>query len=602
MAGNVNLLAYSDALLVLGTAGIVVPVVRKFGLNPVLGYLGAGVILGPLGLGSLKEWVPAIQWVTISDAASIEGIASLGVVFLLFLIGLELSFERLMTMRRLVFGLGGLQVVLTTILISGLASLFEVRPSIAVLIGACFALSSTAIVIELLSNQNRLATVTGRSTFSVLLAQDLAVVPLLMYISTIGDHGDLTTKLGIAGLKATIAVIVIAILGRLALRPLFRLVAQTRSNELFIAATLFVVVGTGVVAAAAGLSMALGAFVAGLLLAETEYRKAIETAIEPFKGLLLGIFFFTIGTHIDLRTIVEHPVAVFGTVAGLIVIKAVLFIGLARLFGLSWPTAIEAGILLGPAGEFALVGIELASSLALIRLDVASFVYVVTAISMALLPPLAYLARRIHLSMVPPKPINPAALVPPVPATGHAIVIGQGRVGRVVTSLLVDNKCNYLAVEGDPELVADRREQGFEVYFGNATDPLFLEACGLADARLVIITIHNQAAIDRIVSEVRARRPELPIVVRAKDRAHARHLYAIGATDAVPETLEASLQLSEASLLAFGVAAGPAIASIHEKRDEFRRDLQQAASSATGTGLASSRAYGLRAKTGSAKP
>ena len=602
MAGNVNLLAYSDALLVLGTAGIVVPVVRKFGLNPVLGYLGAGVILGPLGLGSLQEWIPAIQWVTISDAASIEGIASLGVVFLLFLIGLELSFERLLTMRRLVFGLGGLQVVLTTIVISGIASLFEVRPSIAVLIGACFALSSTAIVIELLSNQNRLSTVTGRSTFSVLLAQDLAVVPLLMYISTIGDHGDLTTKLGIAGLKATIAVIVIAVLGRLALRPLFRLVAQTRSNELFIAATLFVVVGTGVVAAAAGLSMALGAFVAGLLLAETEYRKAIETAIEPFKGLLLGIFFFTIGTHIDLRTIVEYPVAVFGAVAGLIVLKALLFIGLARLFGLSWPTAIEAGILLGPAGEFALVGIELASSLALIRLDVASFVYVVTAISMALLPSLAYLARRIHLSMVPPKPINPAALVPPAPATGHAIVIGQGRVGRVVTSLLVDNKCNYLAVEGDPELVADRREQGFEVYYGNATDPLFLEACGLADARLVIITIHNQTAIDRIVTEVRARRPELPIVVRAKDRAHARHLYAIGATDAVPETLEASLQLSEASLLAFGVAAGPAIASIHEKRDEFRRDLQQAASIATSADVAKSRVFGVRTRTGTGKP
>ena len=293
----INLNAYSDALVVLGTAGVVVPLVRRFGLSPVLGYLGAGAILGPLGLGSFIEQMPVLYWLTVVDAKNVSSIAELGVVFLLFLIGLELSFERLLTMRRLVFGLGFLQVTLCTAVLGAIILAAGYKPAAAAIIGACLSLSSTAIVIEVLSNQRRISTAAGRASFSILLAQDLAVVPILLFVSILGasNGGAIGSSLLLALAQAALATAMIIAVGRLLLRPLFRLVASAGTNELFVAATLFVIVGTAVVSSLVGLSMALGAFLAGLLLAETEFRKAIETTIEPFKGLLLGVFFFTVG-------------------------------------------------------------------------------------------------------------------------------------------------------------------------------------------------------------------------------------------------------------------------------------------------------------------
>ena len=303
MAAPINIDAYSDALVVLGTAGVVIPVVRRCGLSPVLGYLVAGALLGPLGLGSLIGAFPFLYWITVVDAKNVAGIAELGVVFLLFLIGLELSYERLKAMRRLVFGLGSLQIALSAAVIGGIAVLTGNAPAVSIILGACLALSSTAIVVEVLSNQGRLATTAGRASFSVLLAQDLAVIPILLFVSILGAgaSSSLITSLVLALLNAAFAIGAIVIIGRLLLRPLFRLVASTGTSELFVATALFVIIGTGVVAAIAGLSMALGAFIAGLLLAETEFRKAIETTIGPFKGLLLGLFFFTVGMSIDVR-------------------------------------------------------------------------------------------------------------------------------------------------------------------------------------------------------------------------------------------------------------------------------------------------------------
>lgn len=307
---TINLDAYTDALVVLGTAGIVVPLVRRFGLSPVLGYLGAGAILGPLALGSFKDDIPFLRWVTVIDAKNVSDFADLGVVFLLFLIGLELSYERLVTMRRLVFGLGSLQVILSTAIIAAVVALAGFPPAAAVIIGSCLSLSSTAIVIEVLSNQRRMSTATGRTSFSILLAQDMAVVPILMFVSILGNNvgGSIVGGIALAVTQAALALAFIVIVGRLLLRPLFRLVVATGTSELFVAAILFVIVSTGVAAGIAGLSMALGAFVAGLLLAETEYRKAIETTIEPFKGLLLGVFFFTVGMTIDFRELAREPI------------------------------------------------------------------------------------------------------------------------------------------------------------------------------------------------------------------------------------------------------------------------------------------------------
>lgn len=579
MAAPINIDVYSDALVVLGTAGIVVPLVRRFGLSPVLGYLAAGAILGPLGLGSLIKQFPLLYWVTVVDARNVAGIAELGVVFLLFIIGMELSFERLKTMRRLVFGLGSLQIILSAAVIGGIASLYGSPPTVSVILGACLALSSTAIVIEVLSNHGRLATTAGRASFAVLLAQDLAVIPMLLLVSIMGSRsGDsVMTHLGFALVNATLAVAAIVIVGRLLLRPLFRLVASTASHELFVAAALFVIIGAGVAAAAAGLSMALGAFIAGLLLSETEFRKAIETTIGPFKGLLLGVFFFTVGMNIDVRELAREPLLLLASVAGLIVIKSVLLTGLARIFRLSWSAAIETGLLLGPGGEFAFVGIGLATSLGLIGANVSSFTLTVTSVTMALIPALSLVARRLAPRFREPRVLAPELTVAPAGGTGHAIVVGHGRVGQVVCTMLDRHGCPYLAVDNDAAAVPEQRRSSREVYYGDATLPEFLRTCGVMDAKAVIVTVAAADAIDEVVRQVRALRSDIVIVSRARDADHARHLYRIGVTDAVPETIEASLQLSEAALIGLGQATGLVIASIHERRDEFRHELQQAA-------------------------
>jgi CPA2 family monovalent cation:H+ antiporter-2 len=575
----INIDAYSDALVVLGTAGVVVPIVRRWGLNPILAYLGAGAVLGPLGLGSLTKSFPFLYWVTIVDAQSVAGIAELGVVFLLFLIGLGLSFNRLMTMRRLVFGLGGLQVLLTASLLAAVATAVGQNTAVAIIVGASLALSSTAIVLELLSDQGRLTTTAGRASFSVLLAQDLAVIPLLLFISVLGIGSGRSVIGSLTGalLQAVIAVTLIVLFGRLLLRPLFRLVAGTHSTELFVAAGLFVIVGAGLIAHQASLSMALGAFVAGLVLAETEYGKAIETVVEPFKGLLLGIFFFTVGMNIDFREFVREPIWLLATVVCLIALKSVILVLLGRLFQLSWRASVETGLLLGPGGEFAFVSIGTASTLGLIEPHVSSFTLAVTSVTMVLTPMLSVAARKLTAGLAPSRAIDPELTVQPPGGEKHAIVVGYGRVGKVVCSLFKQHGIAYFAVDYDASGVAHDRREGHMVYYGDASDLRFLQKCDLQKATGVIITIQSPNVIDKVVDGARAIRPDVLIVSRARDADHARHLYAIGATDVVPETIEASLQLSEAALVGLGIAAGPAIASVHEKRDEFRRTLQQAA-------------------------
>lgn len=580
MSALENAELYSDALLVLGTAGIVVPVLRRLGFSPVLGYLGAGAILGPFGLGSLRGESGLLSWITIADAKGVSGIADLGVVFLLFTIGLELSYGRLEAMRRFVFGLGSLQVAMCTAAIAALAALAGVEPKTAIILGGCLALSSTAIVVEVLSAQGRLSTVTGRMSLSILLAQDLAVIPLLLflYILGSGSGASVWTALALAASNAFLGLGLIVLAGRLLLRPLFRLVAATGAAEPFMAATLFVVVATGVAASRAGLSMALGAFVAGILLAETEYRKSIEVAIEPFKGVLLGLFFFTVGMSFDFREVLNQPLLLFGSIAALVIVKGVLVTGLATVFGAPRAAALETALLLGPAGEFAFVGIGLAGKLGLMTPSFSSFALAVTSLSMAFIPMLAVTGKRLSaMSLGRSSRLDPRLLADPPPLRDHTIVVGHGRVGQVLCALLERHVVPFIASDKDPDVAAESRRLRRSVYFGDATRPAFLKACGLEDAKALIVTINAWADIDEVIKAARAIRPDILIVSRARDASHARHLYTIGVTDAVPETVEASLQLSEASLVGLGLPAGPVIASIHEMRDEFRTEFQAAA-------------------------
>ncbi|MEQ1716860.1 MAG: cation:proton antiporter [Hyphomicrobium sp.] len=583
MAGTADLTAYKDALLVLGTAGVIVPVLSRFKMSPVLGYLLAGALLSPKALGLLASDFPLLGWFTVSSPEQVGKLAELGVVFLLFLIGLELSFERLVTMRRLVFGLGASQVLVSASLIALAAIAVGITPVSALVIGAALSLSSTAIVIEHLAVQKRMATATGRASFSILLFQDLAVVPILFLLSILdpASGGSLAGGVlkALAQGAATLAVIVIV--GRFLLQPLFRLVAQTGNHDMFIATTLFIAVGTSFATAAAGLSMALGAFVAGLLLAETEYRRAIETTIEPLKSLLLGVFFFSVGLSLDLATLAANPLNILATTLALLVLQGAVIFGLCRLFGISVAASIETAGLLAPGGEFAFVVLTLALSYKLISGDLTSMLLTSVSITMALIPIIGSAGRRWGKRFAAPAVVDPAlSAVPPESTETRALVVGYGRVGQLICEMLDVHKVPYIAVERDPYLVSHARDAGKPVYFGDVRQMELLQKCGLDTAKAAIITIHTQKDIDEIVSALRAAYPALIIVARAKDAAHASHLYKLGVNDAVPESIEASLQLSEAALVGLGVPTGYVIASIHEKRDVYRAELQGAAKKA----------------------
>jgi monovalent cation:H+ antiporter-2, CPA2 family len=583
MAGSSEIFVFKDALIVLGTAAVVAPVVHRLKISPILGFLAVGAALGPHGLGRLADYSRTIDWLTVTGERQIAFIADLGIVFLLFFIGLELSMRRMITMRRLVFGLGGLQCLLSTVAISLGALWLGQPPAAALIIGACLALSSTAIVMELLSGQRRMMSTTGRTSFAILLAQDLAVVPLLFLISALGGHaeGEVGQGVIVALVEATLAIGVITLVGRVVLKPLFRLAASTDNPEFFMAATLLIAVGSGVIAAYAGLSMALGAFVAGLLLAETEYRRAVEAMIDPFRGLLLGVFFFSVGMHIDLGFIWREPILVIGGFIGMILAKSVLVLPLCRLFGVPTAPSVETSLLLAPGGEFAFIGIGLATQYGLIEGGVAAGVLAVVALSMGTLPFVSLLARRVaQRAEKQVSGVAPSTALPPDDHVRRVIVVGHGRVGQLVCDLLDKHQIAYIAADRDAQGVDRWRKLGRPVYFGDASNTLFLQRCGIDEAAGVIVTI-DTAAVDDVVRAVRARRPDVMIVARAHDAQHARHLYSLDVTDTVPETIEASLQLAESALVGLGVPMGLVIASIHERRELVRRELQAAAGSAS---------------------
>lgn len=570
--------------MVLATAGVIVPFAKSFRINSVVAFMACGALLGPFGLGGLVSSIPLLSTITVSSPEALAGPAELGVAFLLFVIGLELSFERLRTMRRLVFGLGLGQVALSAAAIGGVAYALGQPAAAALIIGFGLALSSTAMVVELLSAKKRMTSSAGRASFAVLICQDIAVVPLLFLVSVLGAQdgsGSLLAGLAQALLQAFGAIAAIVLVGGRALRPLFRLVASTDSSESFMAATLLIALGTGMIAAAAGLSMGLGAFIAGLLLAETEYRRAIEVTIEPFKSLLIGVFFLTVGMSVNPVELAAHPFAILGIAVGLFAAKSLLVFGLARIFRLSKATALETAIMLGPGGEFAFVLLNGAVAAKLLAQEPASLVLAAVSLTMVALPLLARLARALTLKLAVPIALpDEAKVLPPHDHSARAIVVGGGRVGQLVGSMLEEHNKPYIVIDSDAALITAQRRAGRPAFYGDATKPDFLRLCGLDEATALIVTIDNQRAVDATVLAARALRPDLVIVARARDASHARHLYKIGVNDAVPETIEASLQLSEAALVGLGVPMGLVIASVHERRDGFRAELKPADASA----------------------
>jgi K+:H+ antiporter len=567
---------YKELLLFLGTAGVVVPLFTRLHVSPVLGFLAAGIALGPFGLGALARGAPWLSTISITNVEEIAHVAEFGVAFLLFMIGLELSWERLIRMRRLVFGLGPLQVVLSSIALGLVAFALGQTPASASVLGGALALSSTAIVLPSLAERRRLNSAAGRASFAVLLFQDLAVAPLLFLVAMLGagEGVALGPSLIYALAPAVMALAALVGLGRLILRPLFHLVATTRSAELFVAVCLLVVIGTGIITAASGLSMALGAFIAGLLLAETEYRRQVEVTIQPFQGLLLGFFFVSVGAGLDISQVLANPVPTLGIAVGVIAIKVLILLPLGHAFGLPLRVARQVALVLGPGGEFAFVVIGAAVATNVVPPGAGAIAMIAATLSMVSIP---VLTRLLGPSTAHRPPGDPAllALIPqPTDSTAQVIIVGYGRVGKLVGEMLARHDISYLAIDSDPTLVARERRDGKMIFYGDATSVELLRRCGIATARALVVTIDASAAVESVVTVARAERGDLTIVARARDAPHATKLYGLKVTDAVPETIEASLQLSEALLIDIGLPMGLVIASIHEKRDEFRRALQ----------------------------
>jgi monovalent cation:H+ antiporter-2, CPA2 family len=554
-----------ETLIVLGAAAIVIPLFHRLRLSSVLGFLLTGMAVGPFGFGRLAANYPALSVVTIPDPNAIAPIARLGVVLLLFMIGLELSFERLLVMRKLVFGLGSLQVAASAFLLAAIARALGCAPAEAATLGLAGAMSSTAIVIQVLSEEKRLMTPMGRAGLSVLLFQDLAVVPILFAIRMLATGVATASPANIAATAggAVVAVIVIVALGRLLLRPLFRSVARTQSPELFMAACLLVVFAAALITARAGLSMALGALLGGLLLAETEYRRQVEITIEPFKGLFVGVFLISVGMGFNFADFLAMPVAIAVAILGLMAVKSLVITVAARGFGLPWQTGLQVGLLLAPAGEFGFVLLGVATSQGLLSRERSELALIVAVVTMAAIPLLSKLGQSLASR---PQPAVALPSLPNPPVSPGVIIAGFGRVGQTVAAMLERHQIPYVAIDRDADRVQTERTTGKPIYYGDITRIELLRRFHIDAARALVVTLDDRRGVDDLVSAARAERRDLLIVARARDAAHAAHLYRTGASDAVPETVEASLQLAEALLIDIGIPAGPVIASIHEQR------------------------------------
>ena len=589
---------YKDLVVFLAAAGVMVPLFNRLKISPILGFLAAGVLLGPDGLARLADTAPWLSWLTISDAGQIRSLSELGVAFLLFMIGLELSWERLKSMRKLVFGLGLTQVAVCTVALAALFMVMGQTLVSAAVLGMGFALSSTAVVMPVMAERGRLGGAAGRTTFSILLAQDLAVAPILITVTVMaaaalagatpaGEFDPSVLRPALLTLvPAAVGLALIVVLGRLVLRPMFRSVAKAKARgqgqEMFVAASLLVVVGAGLAAQAAGLSMSLGALVAGLLLAETEFRREVELSIEPFKGLLLGVFFVGVGIGLDLDAVAADPAGVFGLALVLTLLKAALIYGAARLWGVRNRTAIETALVLGPAGEFAFVilGAGLVEGIA--SPGFTGAVMLAATISIFTIPLMALIADRLTRQVDKVAPgLAPDALGP-VSASDQVLIVGFGRVGRLVGDMLAEHGQSYLALDANASTVAMGRAEGANVFYGDAGREEMLRLCGIDSARAVIVTMDAPLKVDEVVRAARGIRPDLILIARARDERHAERLYQLGVTDAVPETTEAALQLAENTLVDLGVPMGLVLASIHERRDRFRAMFQDAMPDAPG--------------------
>jgi len=574
MAGEFSTSGFSDALVILGAAGIVIPAFARIRISPIIGFILIGTLVGPHGLGALTGAYPWLHFVTISNADRIEPFAELGIVLLLFSIGLELSFRRLWGMRALVFGAGSAELLGAAAILAGGLYFTGTSAAGAIALGLALALSSTALVIPLVGTHSPV----GRSALGMLLFEDLALVPIVFLLGAMapvaaGSVGSLLMTLLIGGVTA----VAMLFLGRLLLPRLFAQAARTKNPELFLSACLLVVIVASLVTSAIGFSAVLGALIAGIVIAETDYRGEVEAITAPFRGLGLGIFLITVGMSVDLRMVLADWQSLLGALVGVLVVKAAVTALLLKLGGARMAVAAETGVLMASPSETTLIVLGAATAARLISQDSAAFWQIVTAIGLTVTPLLAKLGRAAGSRFAGRSMADQMDSSLDRAELGQVVILGFGRVGRMVADMLDTHGKDYLAIDSDSDGVRASREEGYDVLFGDVARPELLDKLRQRQPSALILTMDNPVLVNRLTKELRRVFPDLPIIARARDTSHAAQLYKAGVTDAVPETLEASLQLSEAVLVDLGVAMGPVIASIHEKRDELRTEIRNEA-------------------------
>lgn len=559
----------SDALVILGAAGIVIPVFTRFRITPVIGFILIGIAVGPFGLATWVDEFPWLRYITIGDPEGLGPFADFGIILLLFSIGLELSFNRLWQLRKLVFGLGSLELlIIGSVSATFFGQMSGMDATAALALGFALAFSSTAIVLPISGTR----TPVGRAALSMLLFEDIMIVPIIFILGALAPKaaGD-----GVGGITSTLiqgglVILVLLVAGRFILPRLFAQAARTKSPELFLAASMLVVIGASLATAATGLSPIVGALIAGVLIAETEYHSEVESIMNPFKGLALGVFLITIGMSIDLSFVWQNIGQIAGAVVGVLVFKAIVTGALLRMMGARKSTAAETGVLMASPSETTLIVLGAATTAMVIDTDTAQFWQIVTAIGLTVTPLLARLGRVIarRVEAVPELPEEDDHEM-------RTIIIGGGRVGRLVADMMTAHEQPYVLLDSDPDLIDEVKRSGYRATFGDAARGDALSRLGVENAPAVVLTMDEPVLAQRLTARLRTTCPDLLIVARARDSEHAAELYRAGATHAVPETLESSLQLSEAVLVDIGVAMGPVIASIHAKRDEYRERIER---------------------------
>ena len=564
MAAELHGFDLIPAVALLGAGVIAVPIFKRLGLGSVLGYLAAGIVIGPFGLRLF------------SDPASILSVAELGVVMLLFIIGLELKPSRLWSLRREIFGLGLAQVLVCAAVLTGAAVLAGMAPPVALVAAMGLALSSTAIVMQILEERGEVSEPYGQKIFSILLLQDLAIVPALAVVALlapVSEEASGLTRLIQIGIAAG-AILLVVVAGRYILNPVFRFLAETRAREVMTAAALLVVLGAALVMQLSGLSMAMGAFLAGVLLSESTFRHELEADIEPFRGLLLGLFFLGVGMSLDVSLIVTSWAPILAAVAVFMALKSAGIYAVARAFRSTHADAMRIALLLAQGGEFAFVLYATAAGDGLLRPETTALLNAAVILSMALTPLAPFVIRRV----LPPEKASFEGVDKADGLTGKALVIGFGRFGQVASQALLARQIDVSIIDSDTDMIRAAARFGFKIYYGDGTRLDVLRAAGAGTAEAILICIDKPESADRIVEIIKAEFPLAKLLVRSFDRGHSIRLVNAGVDYQIRETFESAMNFGAAALVSLGVPEDEAVETIAgvRKRDEERFALQMA--------------------------